>query len=177
MQRIVIIGSSCSGKTTLAKQLATRFGCLLLELDAYFWLPGWRQRPDEDFRRNVAEALVGDRWVVDGNYVRIGDLVWGQADTIIWLRFPFPVVYMRLIMRTIGRLVRRELLWGTNRESLRSMLFERDSLLYWVPANWRRTDRKLAERTAAVASTKTVLEFRSPKQLAAWLAAMPAPTR
>jgi hypothetical protein len=38
----------------------------------------------------------------------------------------------RLLRRTVRRVVRREELWGGNRETLRSFLFSRDSLLLFA---------------------------------------------
>ena len=39
LRRIVVIGSSCSGKTTLAKQIAGELGIQHIELDAIHWMP------------------------------------------------------------------------------------------------------------------------------------------
>jgi hypothetical protein len=54
LDRVVVVGSSCSGKTTFAKRLAATLGHPHIELDALNWLPDWVQRPEEEFG-----ALVG----------------------------------------------------------------------------------------------------------------------
>ena len=64
MNRISVIGSSGSGKTTVARTLAERLAIPYLELDAVFHQPGWVARPDEEFRSIVsdfAEERCGTR--------------------------------------------------------------------------------------------------------------------
>ena len=79
LDRVAVVGTSCSGKTTLAKTLAARLGATHLELDAVHWEPNWQSAPDEEFRLAVSEALSGDRWVVDGNYGKVRDIIWPRA--------------------------------------------------------------------------------------------------
>ena len=76
MPRIAVIGTSGSGKTTVARELARRHGVPYVELDALNHGPGWTETPDEEFQRRVAAVTDGSGWVVDGNYERkLGDLV------------------------------------------------------------------------------------------------------
>ncbi len=42
IQRVVIIGSSSSGKTTLGKKLANKLSITHEELDALYWEPNWK---------------------------------------------------------------------------------------------------------------------------------------
>jgi hypothetical protein len=56
------------------------------------------------------------RWVVDGNYSTVGDIVWDGADTVVWVGPPFVVVMARTIRRTVRRVVTREELWNGNKE-------------------------------------------------------------
>ena len=60
-----------------------------VELDAIHWLPGWVEQDPAEFRAGVSQAIAGPRWVVDGNYTRVRDLVWSRATTIIWLNYSF----------------------------------------------------------------------------------------
>ncbi|MFA9491306.1 MAG: hypothetical protein ACERK1_08780 [Anaerolineales bacterium] len=68
MDRVVVIGTSCSGKSTFAHRLAEIIDAPWYELDRLHWLPGWEPRPLDEFRRLVAEKVSRDRWVIDGNY-------------------------------------------------------------------------------------------------------------
>ncbi len=86
-QRIVVIGTSCAGKTTFSKALANALGITHIELDALFWEPDWKEADTEVFKDRVKDSLKEKTsWIVDGNYSsKIQDLVWSQADTIVWL--------------------------------------------------------------------------------------------
>jgi adenylate kinase family enzyme len=58
--RIVVIGTSGAGKTTLARRIAVRLNLPHIELDAINWQAGWRDldRHDRDeFRRRVTAAI------------------------------------------------------------------------------------------------------------------------
>src|SRR5437763_2682195 len=84
-RRIVVVGSTGAGKTTLAKALASRLGYPFIELDALHWDSGWSAAPRELFRSRISEAISGNCWVVDGNYSVARDLIWERADLLIWL--------------------------------------------------------------------------------------------
>jgi adenylate kinase family enzyme len=88
----------------------------------------------EVFRARVAEATAGDRWVVDGSYSKVRDLVWARADTLVWLDYPLAVKLWRLVERTARRLWTGEELWNGNRERLRDHLnlLDRDNLFVWT---------------------------------------------
>jgi adenylate kinase family enzyme len=111
------VGCSGSGKTTLARSLASVLGVPHVELDALFHQPGWTPLDDETFRARVTAATEGSRWVVDGNYSTVREIVWGRADTVVWFDLPYAVVMGRTIRRTLRRTVTRQELWNGNRES------------------------------------------------------------
>jgi adenylate kinase family enzyme len=128
-----VIGDTGSGKTTVARALAEKLGVPHIELDALFWRPGWQESEADEFRERVVAALGDEGWVVDGNYrTKLGSLVLGQADVIIWLDLPFRTTFPRSLRRTLRRLRTRESLWGTNVESWRAVFFSRESLLWWA---------------------------------------------
>lgn len=130
--RIVVVGATCSGKTTLAKRIASATGLSHIELDAIFWQPHWKSRPTDEFRALVSEALEADCWVADGNYSAVRDIVWGRATTLIWLDYAFSIVFSRALRRTLRRIVFREVLFSGNTETFRSAFMNVDGIPYWV---------------------------------------------
>ena len=87
-----------------------------VELDAIYHQPGWTPLGDEEFRVRVGEATAQDRWVVDGNYSVVHEIVWANADTVVWIDLPYTTVLSRTIRRTVRRTLTRQELWNGNRE-------------------------------------------------------------
>jgi len=152
-ERILVVGVSSTGKSTLAEHLADLVGGAFVELDALFWLPQWREPRTEDFQTKVIAALDGaDRWAVAGNYNSRGipDIVLPRADTLIWIDLPLRTTMPRLIRRTWRRWRNRELLWGTNREVITEHLkvWSNDSLVGYSLRHNRETRRRQTARFA-----------------------------
>ncbi len=142
MQRVVVIGTSCSGKTTFAKSLAQKLSVPHIELDAIHWKENWTPTPTEEFQVLARAATAPETWVLDGNYSAVRDIVWARATTLIWLNYPFPVVAFRALRRTLRRALLQEPLWAGNTETLRGALFSRDSILWWVIKTYQKLRRE-----------------------------------
>jgi adenylate kinase family enzyme len=141
VKRVAVIGSaSGNGKTTFGRALAERLGVPFVEMDALNHGPNWTEATAQELRAKVEPIVVNDGWVVDGAYMgKLGDLVVGNADTIVWLDQPVWVWLPRLVRRTLGRVIRREELWNGNRESFRISFLSGDSVIYFaLRNNWRR---------------------------------------
>ena len=145
LRRIVVVGSSCSGKTTLAKRIAGELGIQHIELDALHWMPNWVERPPEEMRKLTAAAVAQDRWVVDGNYRVVRDIVWERATTVIWLDYSFPVVFYRALRRTLSRSLTGQELFSGNRESLAKAFLSKESILLWVITTFHRRRREFQQ--------------------------------
>lgn len=102
-ERIVIVGRTGSGKTTLARQLAATLGVPHVELDSLYFGPQFSTAPLPLLRERTAAALAGDRWVTDGNKRKVRDLIWPRADTIVWLDYSLGVSLSRLGKRARSR--------------------------------------------------------------------------
>ena len=170
MDRVAVIGTSCSGKTTFARQLADITGFPLADLDQLYWGPHWTPRATNDFERDVTSFVSQERWVIAGNYSMARPLIWPQADTIVWLNYPFRIVWTRALRRTIGRSWNREELFNGNRESWRMSLFSRDSILLWVMKSYRPVRREYGEVLAQpeFAHLEKIV-FSHPDQAERWL--------
>ena len=170
LRRVAVVGSSCSGKTTFAAGLACLLQVPHIELDALHWRPGWTEAPPGEFRAAVAAATSADRWVGDGNYGVVRDLVWGRATAVIWLNYPFATVLWRGLSRTMRRAVLRETLYGGNRETLRRAFLSRDSILWWVVTTHRRRRRQYTSLFACPDfGALHLLELRTPREAKGFL--------
>jgi adenylate kinase family enzyme len=170
LRRVAVVGTSCSGKTTFATSLACLLGVPHIELDALHWRPGWIATPPEEFRAAVAAATQAERWVSDGNYGVVRDLVWGRATAVIWLNYAFLTVLRRGLLRTVHRAVLSEELYGGNRETLRRAFVSRDSILWWiVTTHWRRRRQYPALFACPEFGNLHQLELKSPRQATRFL--------
>jgi adenylate kinase family enzyme len=102
MTRVVVIGTSCVGKTSFARSLARVLSVPHIELDALYWQPQWVPRLPDEFRQVVEKELSQDCWITDGNYSVVRDLTWSRATTVTWLNYAFPVVLWRALTRTVA---------------------------------------------------------------------------
>lgn len=79
--------------------------------------------PENEFRAAVAERITAGTWVADGNYRgKLGDLLWRNADTVIWFDLPRTLVLRQIVLRTLRRVLTRRTLWNGNRENWRDIL-------------------------------------------------------
>ena len=165
LRRTVVIGTSGSGKTTFARDLAHILHIPHIELDALHWGPAWTERPIEEFRHLVSQAVAGEAWSLDGNYSAVRDIVWPRATAVIWLNYSLPATFYRVLKRTARRVLRQEELYAGNRESFRRSFLSRESILVWVLTTYRRRRREyprlLAEPQHAHLHVTTV---RSPPE-------------
>lgn len=85
--RIMVIGCSGSGKSTISATLADRLGLRHVSMDKeFFWLPGWVPRSHSEVARLMAEAVAEERWIMDGNNPRNMPMRLPRTEMIIWMR-------------------------------------------------------------------------------------------
>jgi len=152
VNRIVVVGSSGSGKTTVSREIGSRLGLPVLEMDSVYHQENWEPLPDDEFRSILSEFVTQDGWVVDGNYSHLGvdEVLWPRADTIVWLDKGRLITAWRVLSRTVRRSVTREELWAGNREQLRN-LTKRDPEENIVLWSWSRHGHYRSAYDAAAA--------------------------
>jgi adenylate kinase family enzyme len=169
-RRIIVVGTTCTGKTTLARSLARLFDRPHVEFDALFWNANWQFAPNSVVAERLRDSTSGPVWILDGNCLEFKDIVWDHIDTLIWLDYSLPIILWRAVTRTIKRCLTRELLWGKNVESWRRSFMSPDSPLVWALKSWhlRRRDYNRILRSPATRHLE-IHRFRSTKETADWL--------
>jgi adenylate kinase family enzyme len=172
-RRVVVIGVTSSGKSTLAEKLARRFDLNYIELDALNWEPNWQAAPLEVFRARVEKATEAETWIVAGNYHIVRNLIWPKAEAVIWLDYPLLTVLRQLTQRTFRRWWTQELLWGTNREPLWNhfKLWSTESLYHWLFQTYWRRKREYPMLLAQPEHRHLkLIRFTHPRELQQWMA-------
>lgn len=172
LSHIVVIGTTSSGKSTLAARLAGKLGADFIDLDALHWEPNWVEAADEVFRQRVELATRSGSWVVAGNYHVVRELLWRKADTLIWLDYPFRIVFWRLLTRTIRRAVTREKLFSDNVENFwtHMKIWSDESLFRWLfKTYWRRKREYPALFGLPENSHLHIIRFDHPARTEEWL--------
>ena len=111
MRRVLVIGCSGAGKSTVSRRLAKITGLPLIDLDAIHWRSGWVEPSPREWREIVGAAAAKPEWIMDGNYAGTFDLRVPRADTVVWLDFSRRICLWRVVKRTARNL-------GNNREGL-----------------------------------------------------------
>ncbi|MGH2588912.1 MAG: DNA topology modulation protein [Dehalococcoidia bacterium] len=164
MQRIAIIGSGGSGKSTFARQLGDLLEIEVTHLDALFWKPGWLETPREEWEAIQRGLVARDRWIMDGNYGGTMDLRLDAADTAIFLDLPRHVCLWRVISRRIRYA-------GRSRPDMAPGCEER---LTWEFLRWIWTfpaERRpgILQRLSAHAPDTRIIRLRSAREVSCFL--------
>jgi adenylate kinase family enzyme len=88
-ERVLVIGCSGTGKSTLAQAIAKLRGLTYVSMDRdIFWLPGWKLRQREEAIKLMKQAVAEPRWVIDGNSPSMLPLRLPRTDIVLWRRPP-----------------------------------------------------------------------------------------
>jgi adenylate kinase family enzyme len=161
MQRIAVLGSPGSGKTTLSAQLGVLLNLPVIHLDELFWAT-WGNGPDpspEQIRELLAGVAQQPRWIIDGIHggqakVNVRRARLAAADTIIYLDMSPLLCVLRLVRRRLSLFV-----W---KPKARLRPYER---LNWgiMHAAWTFRSRELKDEVEEYTSLKRVIILSSPR--------------
>lgn len=167
-KRVLIIGTGGSGKTTVARSLAQRTGLPLIHLDAVYWRAVWQPTPTEEWQAKVKQMVLGEAWIIDGNYGGTLDVRLDACDTIIFLDLPRIVCLWRVMKRWLRYRGRR-------RPDMSPGCPERLTweFLKWIWTYRTRHRGKLLDRLAALEEHKRIFILRSSAAAAAFLRRLP----
>jgi hypothetical protein len=166
VQRILVVGMSGAGKTTLASRLGRLLDLPFHELDALAFGPGWSADPG--YGDAVARIAAGPAWVVDSWALPAArQPLWAAADAVVWLDYPARVVLPRVLRRSVLRTARREPVFGGNREQLRGW-FDLEHPV-WHAALHLRERRGETARLVAHHDVPEVVRLTTPRAAETWL--------
>ena len=170
MQRILVIGSSGTGKSTLARQMGPKLGLPVIHLDQEYWQPGWVATEPAAWEARVAHLVAREAWVMDGNYSGTFAIRVPRSDAIVWLDLPRRIYFPRAVWRIVqsyGR-VRPDLAPGCPEKVDLEFLFK------WV---WTYPTRSRPRTLSLIESLRgriPVVVLRTPRQVRAFVEGLPA---
>jgi adenylate kinase family enzyme len=181
MQRIVILGPTGSGKTTLGHKLAAKLGLKAIDLDDLHWKPAsegaWQNRTTEEMLVLADAAAAGDKWIIMGNYSKVKDVIWARADAFIWINYPFYRVFWQLLRRSVMRAIDKNPICNGNTESWR-LMFSKKSIIVWLFQSYDRLEKRYEEHFAGAGKNLAAryIRLRSPRETEAFLQSLKATT-
>jgi adenylate kinase family enzyme len=122
MKKILVIGTSGSGKSTLAKQISEILDVQFFPSDNFYWEAGWEITPYDKVLEQVKSVISRKEWVLDGNFETERELVWKQADCIVWLDYSLNVILWQVINRNAKWLITRQIIWSGNRMTFQRLI-------------------------------------------------------
>lgn len=102
MRRILIIGSSGAGKSTIARAMGERLGIPVHHLDERMWRDGCKLVDPHDEASRVAHLLDEPTWILDGNYTASLPQRLRLADSVVWVDYPRELCMFRALKRVIA---------------------------------------------------------------------------
>lgn len=169
MQRILVIGSGGSGKSTFSLRLGEILDIGVVHLDSLYWKPGWVESDKAEWAHRVHKLISEDAWILDGNYS--GTLVERveACDTVIFL----DVSRLTCLWRVLKRAMRH---YGETRPDMPGGCPERLDLKFmlWIWNYPKRTRGRVLSLLEAHRSTKNVICLRTRKDIERFLASQRA---
>ncbi|SNY61022.1 AAA family ATPase [Paractinoplanes atraurantiacus] len=162
--RILVAGTSGSGKSTTARRIAEVLDVPYVEIDSLQHGPDWAPRPT--FVQDVHRFAAGPAWVMEWQYRDVRDHLADRADLLLWLDLPRRRVMRQVIARTVRRATRGEELWNGNREPpLRSFFTDPDHIIRWAWKTHARTEQTIAA-AAARRPALPIVRLRNRREIA-----------
>lgn len=171
--RVAVVGTSGSGKSTFARQLAEARSIPFHELDLINWRPGWFSRSEQEpeaFIADVDAATALPEWTIAGGYAKVRPLIWSRATHLVWLDLPRSLIMRQVIWRSLKRAASGGDVFPGCREHW-ARLFSREHPIHWA---WDTYTRRKAQFGAMIADPAyahlTVIRTTSRAEVGAALA-------
>ena len=152
------------GKVNLAKRLSNCLQIPFFASDPFYWELGWKTAPPEKVRQQVKNVIKLDTWVLDGNFDDERELVWKQADCILWLDYSLATIWSQTLFRNFRWLIKNQLIWSENRMTLRRAISGIRHAVKSYPLKRRNYPKWLAEL-----SVTEIHRFRTSHETEIWL--------
>ena len=165
VNRIIVIGSAGSGKSTLSQKLGKVLSLPVVHLDRHYWRPNWLATPNEEWDEFLVEAASRDQWIMDGNYTRTLSIRLQAANAVVFMDMPRLLCIYRIIKRRIQY-------HGKTRPDLNEECPEKIDWAFfsWVWNFKKRSRPRIVDMLEQVKGNKEVVTLRTRKEVKAFIA-------
>jgi len=161
--RYYIIGTSGTGKSTLAKNISQQQNIPHIELDFYRFKENWIKRPDQELYTIITQKTASNDWVVCGNESgELRDHLMNKATHIIWLDYPFYLIFYRVFVRTMRRIFLKEKSCGGNQETFYMQFFTKDSIFLWILKTYYKRKKRYTPMLSCPKFKKKMVHLKKP---------------
>ncbi|WP_245419923.1 hypothetical protein [Phyllobacterium salinisoli] len=101
LHRIMIIGGSGSGKTSLAREISRITKLPIVHIDWFYYDPGWQLRKHDLVHQDVIQVANQPEWIMEGNHTKSMEYRASLADMIIFLDIATSIRLVRTIRRSL----------------------------------------------------------------------------
>ncbi len=91
MEKVIIIGCPGAGKSCFARRLAAATGLPLYYLDLIWHNEDRTTAERDEFDQALRSICLGNRWIIDGNYIRTLEMRLQSCDTVFLLDYPLEI--------------------------------------------------------------------------------------
>lgn len=88
MNKVIVIGCPGGGKSTFSRKLREKTNLPLFHLDMMFWKADKTTLSREEFDKQLSSVVMGDQWIIDGNYGRTLEMRLKECDTVFLFDLP-----------------------------------------------------------------------------------------
>jgi adenylate kinase family enzyme len=157
-KKILIIGTSASGKTTFAKKLKEKLNLPLYYMDEIIWKPNWVYVGDQETSSEIKEIINKDNWILEGwifTTKEVTQKVFDKSDIIIYINNNSFISCFRYVKRFLKhrKNPRPEIPGCLEKFSLESLL-----------NIWNKTEMKMADEILEKINPEKVIYLKSPKE-------------
>ena len=122
--KLVVIGNSGSGKSTVATHVAAATGISAHDLDLIHWHEDGRKRDETESKMLVGQIASKSSWIIEGVYGWLAEVALSEATSLIWTDLCWSECRHGIIQRGLRR----------------GMTFkDQDELIVWAEHYWIRS--------------------------------------
>ena len=161
VNKILIIGGTGMGKSTLAKNLGKQFNLPVYHLDAIHFEKNWKERDAKERDRIIIEKINQPQWIIDGLYKTTLDQTIKKADLVI-------ILWFSRITQLKGIFRRHYQNRGRERSDIPGCIDKLDFKFIKFTLKFKKNNKSVIKEILKNNNQRKIIFFKSQKKLNKW---------